>query len=371
MNQLKLIEKPVAALVAMLAMLLCLSAHAFELTPKPTNTEAALAKKKSGIIFRASYPLVAFGVHTFSHSVHEGLTQLAYDCPLGTLAECADVNLDSADTGVIVGVRWNDDPPFQFAQGQGNYGPCASNRSPSTVSFSLAMNCWLAHFKDISAKAEANPQSYTKGDGTILARSHFGDLQFLHAMAAQAGTSAMETRRQILMWAEFTWRVQSHNRDESIPPGTRMGAVPVSGMVEHFPAQEERTVEMLFTVGRPWVRHQIRDIAFGSLLHMVQDSFAGGHAARRQRDDAACPIPEIVEFHSYGGQNKTEHKAHDSLESANAKVTASGTALLNAMRELVRLREADATWMDVRPYLEDCVFHLANDAGVASTTVSE
>ena len=369
-----MIEKPalaLSAMAAMAAMLLCLSAHAFELTPKPTYTESALAKKQSGIIFRATYPLVEFGVHTFSHSVHEGLTQLAYDCPMGSLTECADPDLDAADTGVIVGVRWNDDPPFQFAQGQGNYRLCASNKPPSTISFSLAMNCWLAHFKDISAKADANPLTYTKGDGTLLARSHFGDLQFLHSMAAQTGIPAAETHRQILMWAEFTWRVQSHNREEWIPSAGRMGAVPVPGMLEHFPAREERSVEMLFTVGRPWVRHQIRDIAFGSLMHMVQDSFAGGHAERRQREDSACPVPEIVEFHSYSGQNKSEHKAHDSLESADAKVTANGTAMLNVMRELVRLREADASWAEAGPYLRDCVFHLASDAGASTTTVSQ
>jgi hypothetical protein len=347
-------------------------AHSFELTPKPTKSEEALAKKQRGILFRATYPIIEFGLHTFSTAVHEGLTHLAYDCPLETLSECADPDLDAAAPGVIVGVRWNDNPPFQFASGQGKYKGCSTQIDPPpTISFALAVDCWYAHFKDVSAKAEAKPDTYITGRGTLLARSHFGDLQFLHAMATRAGIPAEETKQKILMWAEFTWKVQSHDKEEWIAPVTRMGTIPVPGMLDHFPKQEIRDIENLFTVGRTWVRHQLRDIAFGSFLHMVQDSFAGGHVARRARADAHCSAPEIVEFHSYPGQVKAAHKAGDSLESATAKAAGQGASLVDVLKKLVWFRERDALWTQVRPYLDSCVFRLGDGARVSSTDVSE
>ena len=166
------------------------------------------------------------------------------------------------------------------------------------------------------------------------------------------------------------WRVQS-SKEDAIAQTTPMGKVPVGGLQTHFPATEERTVELLFTVGRPWTRLHIPDVAFGSLLHMVQDSFAGGHVTRRARSDGSCSVPEIVEFHTYVGQNKEDHKSHDSLEAASAKIapTPGGQALLVVMWELVKRRKE--TWNEVRPYLDTCVFRLAPDAGLSTPAIGD
>jgi hypothetical protein len=349
------------------------AARAFELTPSPTKAERLIAKTAYGIKFRLLFPIVDFATHQFSDQVHEGLTQMAYECPLGSLGACADANLDIAGFGVIVGVRWNDDPPFQFLPGQGRYSGCpAETNPPRTVSFALTVDCWLKHFRDVSRKADENPDSYTTGTGTLLARTHFGDLQFLHSMAATKGVSAQETRDKILMWSEFMWRVQSTNEDR-IAQSTMMGKVPVLGLQAHFPAKEERTIEDLFTVGRPWMRLHMRDIAFGSFLHMVQDSFAGGHVTRRARVDTSCWVPEIVEFHTYVGQDRDSHKSRDSLAAASVRIAPipRATTLLEVMRELVSRRIALEPWSAVRPYLADCVFRIAADAGRSTTTVGE
>lgn len=355
------------------AMLLATSAQtamAFELTPIPTRGERLAAKRSSGVVFRSLFPVVDFGLHTFSNSVHESITNLAYECPAQRLEECSDPDLDFASTGILAGVRWNDDPPFQFAQGQGRYAGCPTGTPPPTISFALSASCWLAHFKDISAQAEASPKLYTGGDGTMLARTHFGDLQFLHAMAAVAGTDPQITRAKVMMWAEFAWRVQSHEADH-IDALTKMGAVPVTGLSDHFPAREQRTVSDLFTVGRPWLRLQLRDMVFGSLLHMVEDSFAGGHVTRRGREVGGCSVPEIVEFHTYAGQDKDAHKDRDGFARANFGLSASGTSVVGVLRELIRLREADQAWSDVEPYFRNCVFGLATNAVPASTAVAD
>jgi hypothetical protein len=222
----------------------------------------------------------------------------------------------------------------------------------------------------VSSKAEASPKLFTAGDGTMLARTHFGDLQFLHSMAATAGAPPQITKAKVMMWAQFTWRVQTHE-DDRIDPKTPMGKVPVPGLEDHFPAKEERTVSDLFTVGRPWMRLNLRDVAFGSLLHMVEDSFAGGHATRRARSVDGCSVPEIVEFHTYAGQSKAAHKERDGFERAAFGLTAPGTNVVGVLRELIRLRDADMSWAQVEPYLGSCVFGVAVDATDASTGVSD
>lgn len=342
----------------------CPSALPFDLTPLPTQGEILAAKKKYGIIFRLKFPIVEFGIHQFSTSVHEALTQLGHGC-VGTIEECLDVNLDFANTGIIAGVRWNDDPPFRFKKGHGRYSSCPKKEKQSTISFALNMNCWLDHFKDVSAKADKNPDTYSTGYGTLLARTHFGDLQFLHAMAVKSGVQPRDTKAKLLMWAEFTWRVQSSGSDY-IPPKTTTGAVSINGFQKHFPEREERTISNLFTLGRPWLRLQMGDIVFGSLLHMVEDSFAGGHVTRRPVPAQECNVPEIVEFHTYAGQDKKAHKDRDSLDDAKTKI-----ALLEVLKELVHRRNERQSWAKIRPYLDKCVFRLATDATDSSAEIGK
>jgi hypothetical protein len=342
-------------------------AHCFELSPLPTASEKRAAKKNYGILFRALYPVVDLGLHQFSTPVHEALTLQGLGCNDG-IDDCKADDLISENTGIIVGVRWNDDPPFEFAAGQGNYATVACPKPTDkarTISFSLRTACWLKHFYDISAIADAQPLSFVTGNGTLLARTHFGDLQFLHAMAEQAGIAPQTSHAKLMMWAEFTWRVQSGWLD-AIPLSTRMGDVPVSGLIDHFPAKENRSVELLFTLGRPWLRHHIRDIAFGSLLHTVQDSFAQGHVARRTLPAGDCAPSEITQFHTYAGQDKKAHKAHDSLDNARSK-----TQLVSVLREIVDWRFQNKHWHEVKPLFEQCVFKLAADATPSSIEITQ
>lgn len=356
--------------VVMAALLSVVEASAaFELTPIPTRTERMAAKKSAGIVFRTLFPVVNFGVHTFSNSVHEAITNLAYDCPGSGLLDCKDPELDAAPVGVLAGLRWNDDPPFRFSQGQGRYSEC--DKDPTfTVSFALRTNCWYAHFKDIQTKADKDPALFLDGKGTMLARTHFGDLQFLHSMANAKGTPPEVTLQKVMMWAQFSWRVASHG-PERIRPETRMGSVDLPGLQEHFPANEERTVSDLFTLGRPWLRPQLRDLAFGSLLHMVQDSFAGGHATRVPTESAGCSVPAIKEFHTYAGQDKDAHKHRDGFERAEAGLRAGGTTVVDVLKELIRRRDEDQSWAEVAPYLRDCVFRLTAHARAATTAVAD
>lgn len=58
----------------------------------------------------------------------------------------------------------------------------------------------------------SKPREPTFGPGEyLLYRSHFGDLQFFHSMAAYDGETAEETRRRMKMWAKFLWGVGTKN----------------------------------------------------------------------------------------------------------------------------------------------------------------
>lgn len=345
-----------------------LAAHApalgFELTPLPTKAERFVAAKKYGIKFRLVYPAVDFALHRFSTPVHEAITQVAHECP-DSVAGCADADLDFAGTGIVAGVRWNDDPPFQFSPRSGNYSECpkatpAGNQP--TISFALSTRCWLQHFKDAESIAAKNPATYADGSGTLLARTHFGDLQFLHAMAARLGEEPKETARRILMWARFTWRLQTFAPD-FMDPTTKMKDVSIPGLSAHFPATEERTVSDLFTVGRPWLRLQLDDVAFGSLLHVIEDSYSGGHVLRRPRIGEGCARSEVVRFHTYAGQDKDRHKLSDKIERADI------TELRDVLKTLVLMRSERKRWEDIRDYLSECVFRVSADAGPATADV--
>jgi hypothetical protein len=166
------------------------------------------------------------------------------------------------------------------------------------------------------------------------------------------------------MWAELTWRLQAFANDV-IDPSTKMGEVPVAGLSAHFPETEQRTVSELFTVGRPWLRLHLADVAFGSLLHVVQDSFSGGHARRRPRTADGCARSEIVNFHTYAGQDKDQHKLSDTIDMASNQVE-----LGEALRTLVLLRFQRKQWPEVRAFLSECVFRLAADAKLATLEVT-
>jgi hypothetical protein len=181
-------------------------------------------------------------------------------------------------------------------------------------------------------------------------------------MAAEDGELAGDTQRRIMMWAEFTWRVS--RGDYRLD--TRLKDVSVTGFDRFFGATEWR-VQDLFALGNPVLRPWIKEVAFGSLLHMVEDSFAKGHADRAGFG-GSCPTVadheapgRIKGFHSYVNQNHTEHGKYDSRsafvnhwETARPTVIDVGQALLEYHN-----RTPVPSWDAIKPYV-DCVFLVEN-----------
>ncbi len=345
--------------VAAVLALCCSSVPAFQLSPSGTLIERQRADLNLPWYQRFQLGVAGRGVHQFTHPVHEQITHRIYGC----MVESACQNPDSeyAPPTVIAGVRWNDDPPFRL--NGSSIGQC---RVQETVRVITQPVCWYRLFKDAEQKSKTTFFDADNAGGNLMYRSHFGDLQFLHAMAAQDGETASVTRERILMWGEFAWAVASGDYTGA----QRLAEVPLTGFSAFF-GKVGWTVQDLFSLGNPALRKNLPDIAFGSLLHLVEDSFAQGHVERR--DPLAgerCPVGKqakpgrVVSFHSYVHQDHQKHGDYDSPDALLRGLLDPGVNVVIVGQTLKAMYEDKKDWPLVRDYLE-CIFDLDDPSAKA------
>lgn len=217
---------------------------------------------------------------------------------------------------VIRGVRWNDDPL--------NFLP----ENPRQ---------WLLNFDYASKIADRIDESFD-----LFYRSHHADLQFLHAMASSEIETAQFTRESIMNWIEFTYKVSSGY----IPihtPFKQLGKflTPNTSLFfkKYFTGNGRRlnwTPAYLFSlkctreVSLPpefealdcsqttWLPNQqdIQNIALGSLLHIIQDSFSDSHVTRSPDYEGNYSLihgrSAIHTFNTYKKQSIRLHRGADS-----------------------------------------------------------
>jgi hypothetical protein len=333
-------------------------ALAFQLSPQGTTLERQLSRLGSGFFDRLTQTYALRGLPLFTAAVHEEITQRIYGCE-GDAAVCAEPDLGWASSFVMAGVRWNDDPPFRLNRDQAKGLNC---KVEETVRYVTQPVCWAGLFLDAKKRA-AQGESYTATNGaSLLHRSHFGDLQFLHSMASQDDEPAEITKRKIMMWAEFSWRTAM----KEYTLETRLRDVPIDGFHDHF-ARSEWRVQDLFTLGNVALRSRVNEIAFGSLLHMVQDSFAKGHVDRNEAlMGQACagsgqyPKPGLIrEFHAYGNQDTGKHGHYDARLAFSQHFSGDQPNIIDVGRTLKGMFESNQTWGMVKPYL-DCIYDIEN-----------
>lgn len=348
-------------------------AVAWKLAPEGTEIERKLATHSANYWEEFVTSLAFKGIHKVGKPTHEEITNRMLGC-VGDAHICGDADIEPANAYFIAGVRWNDDPPFRYANGQGNFPGC---KPGDTVRLVVQPRCWANTFQDAAKRAAAGEVLSGK-NAPLLARSHFGDLQFLHAMASGNGEPAAETRAKILMWAEFTWRVGTGEFDnEKI-----LVELPIAGFENYFQYSQQWRVQDLFALGNPLIRkpRSMSQVAIGSLLHIIQDSFAEGHVERRSPSGAAtCPgmpsgVPapgKILEFHSYVNQDAAAHGHSDSREAFATHWSSDRPSVVDVGEYLLARYEAKDSWEAIKPYIE-CIFALdrapANATAGASFT---
>ncbi|KAK3331331.1 hypothetical protein B0H66DRAFT_598818 [Apodospora peruviana] len=290
----------------------------------------------------------------------------------------------------IRGVFWNDDPA------------CALFNDDTNNNGNFAWGAdWGSGFKFNFGVFRDN----------IIRRSHFGDLQFLHAMGSKVGESPSITRRNILLWLEVMYKLACGNQGISWNDriDSKLGAL----FNDNTSPQGSSTFRALILGKTTRYTNVLLDRrAIGSCFHVIQDSYALGHCLRRVENrhqmvwadykapgavawvtgffkkapkivsfpaDSPGRFKEILNFHSYEGQSE-RHDMYDIVQkgtSLDASNVNSFNTLLGARdaidkcSELVKFWQSRASWDDVvRPYFEE-VFALSPQATPSNNKVDE
>lgn len=282
-------------LIAILVITGVNSSYAFKLDPSSKPDKSGLYIKK------------------FFEPIHENLTVQAVNS-----AQIADTLKNDAVflPEVIRGVRWNDDP--------------LSLAKKNPLNFFMS-------YKDSCQRSEEIDPSWD-----MLYRTHCGDMQFLHAMASKKNESAGETRELILMWAEFSYKVAAGDIDKDLrfrsvggKLGKRSAELFNYVMTNNGEVRMKWQPEWLFTLDckrvlsldgilkgrRPtearckynnnqYSPETIQNIALGSLLHLLQDSFSGSHVLREGNTVGISRINGAGIINRFGIYNAQDEKTH-------------------------------------------------------------
>lgn len=201
---------------------------------------------------------------------------------------------------IFRGGFWNDDPMCQLFDDKPDTNWKFSTGFMWTKLFSTA-KMWVQGKIDFK---------------NLIGRSHFADLQFLHAMGSEVGEKPSVTHQKIMLWAEVLYKVSIGTLDgKSIISNAPIKAYFTA---QSFPSSSS-TLFDLFTCSSKFKDADVKRRALGSAFHMLQDSYAKGHTKRtllNPKDLKPGSQTEFVEgkyaklgaienFHCYKGQAKT------------------------------------------------------------------
>jgi hypothetical protein len=213
-------------------------------------------------------------------------------------------------------------------------------------------------------------------------RSHYGDLQFFHAMKSSVREPVNVTREKILAWAKFAYRVANgevgpdqnfcgqfttrSNFDASmVPPDfPYCGTEPSAWTVGEFFTFSCPTQPVNCNVHPTAAR--VRATATGAILHLIQDSYSQSHARRtdepvKNSTNVAMPVMECGKPREYFHYNRLTSPTHGTADNwPELGGTCSGdregddaiTASAVALYYLQQRKSAD----DFVAYLADRVF---------------
>jgi hypothetical protein len=351
--------RPVKACIIASCLLFAGDALAFKLRPHATSTENKVSYLEQGRHYFGYDDVARWVTDHFTSPVHEEITHRIWGCEDADAEAClAPLPLGKyAPPAVLFGVQWNDNPPFALTAT--NTKDCPVN---TTIRLPNYSKCWLILFRDASKRAKKEHFDH-RSDVALIYRVHFGDMQFLHAMASWDGEMMEDTKAKILMWAELAYRTAIGE----ISPATPVSGVPVTGIPRVF-GSKGYSVENLLTRGVPEYRSNIGQVALGSLMHMIEDSFANGHVARDEPTGEVCPANPLVKkagrvlaFYSFVQQDQAKHGKADSRDAFEAHFISQQPHVVIVGRALKDLYDARKPWTEVRTFLDQCVFEVAED----------
>jgi len=346
------------------------SGSAWEITPKATELDKMI-KGFQSINFWSFLgdELSEYLIDHYTGPVHEVITHRIYGCSYDfKFCSAPPSPYEFATDALIAGVRWNDNPRFELTESsKGALEDCVG------VPIYLPDNavCWGKLFYDANKGVKKGKVYDGKSGHALLYRVHFGDMQFLHSMASRDGERAAETKAKTMAWAELAYRVargEIKNSDYLY----KCGIPEIEKLFEKKPGW---TVQLLLTWDDPTYQprrvkgefrdESFRDFAFGTLLHMIEDSFSKSHVNRNPPDGNKCErAPDyeqpgkIVRFHAFASQKSSKHGKEDNEEALTGNLLRYPSLNVVEVGKVIRnYRDNDKPWEQFRDYL-DCVFGL-------------
>jgi hypothetical protein len=259
---------------------------------------------------------------------------------------------------LIAGAVWNDDPDFYFYSQM----PGRVKDLPATTRLKLGKENQDKSFpgnKDILASdaksfwfthEKLSKEFFQKFDiirDSFHIRSHFGDLQFLHSMAKE-GDNPYDTRNKMLSYSEMMYKIYTNQ---------------VDGRTAFF-QKAFFGDKSLYTAFKTDDHEALRNRVIGSVMHIIEDSYAGGHTVRDEKTG------KISYFQSYETQDPDKHGASDKTKPGQTWDKVQGTDFGREQSEMLlqfaERKPKPASWSEVEAHLKEKVWGFVKIEGKES-----
>lgn len=281
-----------------------------------------------------------------SEPVHESLTRETIEEYWNT---CGDTNPNESlclqkpnhpktiNDSIIRGVWWADDPNQNL--------------------YKARHAEWLGNMLDAERRAKSG--RYTIDQRYKMHyRSHYGDMQFLHAMAYKDGVDTEETRRKIYMWLEFLYQIAT----KKLGPESEFKGVNIDGFSDYFGRHQKNNWKLKWIFQPRYYLSRSDDFsehALGVMLHLIQDSYSKAHVKRVFKETSQCKNGSIQSFYSYSHQSSSKHGAMDTWEGYTNSEFTKDSNPVSVGAKLIHFVKENSDWKaDVLPYLDSTVFCL-------------
>jgi hypothetical protein len=286
-----------------------------------------------------------------SDAVHEGITydalkaagvsqapQLGNGCPDPKVSE------------VVRGAVWNDDPVEMLWCNPDPADTCPISLQDCGAAFKLGSGAQFGSMFKLVCSGPTHGVDATDYPISLMCNTHYGRLQFLHGMAVAAGDAPTVTQRQMLAYAEFAYGVAIGSTAPATPVLQAVGGELRAAFAGSKVAPTTTVKELFVMVAvrpypsydAPWV--DVPHRAIGSLAHMLEDSYAGQHAAR------VGGVGPVLQFRDYSGQDSKLHGKYDETpvdESSRAR----RQGALDAAALVLRSWQEKQPWSEVSAQL--------------------
>lgn len=222
---------------------------------------------------------------------------------------------------------------------------------------------------------------YKGSTGGLVCKSHYFDMQFLHAMSTRKGQPADESREQIIQWLHFVYKSLLNPKILDSHLGTLMKGNDFNKIAFAIAPQKDKKIDMqgwkgwqlfsykstryIFKNRAPDLRDYPTEFLLGVMLHTIQDSFSESHTQRgyKKKITSRVTCKPINEFYTYPGQDSTKHDTCDEapiLSTYCTKQKGDVDDPILASAHLIRMARSRTPWSKVETYLRSHVFSVSD-----------